>query len=204
MIKTLALEPALDQGGDLQVVAIHHQHVRVAADADARQVDHLHLAAGAGDALGEVDTVFADLRPARILRAYVAEIDKVCPCAILFHSQAGQFGFRAAQARPDKVKALIAVEPAGIGDPRQAAALKGIPVLMLYGDFIAQDARWPQIRKNGIDFTEGIARAGGKVEVVDLPNVGIRGNSHMLMMDRNNLEIAALIQRWLEGQGLYH
>src|SRR6267143_2943839 len=72
---------------------------------------------------------------------------------------------------------LIAVEPAGIGDPQQAAALKGIPVLMLYGDFIAQDARWPQIRKNGIDFTDGIARAGGKVEVVDLPAIGIRGNS---------------------------
>src|SRR2546430_16741136 len=80
-----------------------------------------------------------------ILRAYIAEIDKVCPCAILFHSQAGQFGFRAAQPRPDKVKALIAVEPAGIGDPQQAAALKGIPVLTLYCDFIARDARWPQI-----------------------------------------------------------
>jgi len=76
-------------------------------------------------------------------------------------------------------------------------------VLMLYGDFIAQDARWPQIRKNGIDFTDAIARAGGKVDVVDLPDIGIRGNSHLLMMDRNNLEIAALIQRWLERQGLY-
>jgi len=32
---------------------------------------------------------------------------------------------------------------------------------------------------------------------------GIRGNSHMLMTDRNNLEVAALIQRWLEKQGLY-
>jgi pimeloyl-ACP methyl ester carboxylesterase len=137
-----------------------------------------------------------------ILRAYIAEIDKVCPCAILFHSQAGQFAFRAAQARPEKVKALIAVEPAGIGDPQQAAALKGIPVLMIYGDFIAQDAHWPQIRKNGIGFTDAIARAGGKVEVVDLPSVGIRGNSHLLMMDRNNLEVAALIQRWLERQGL--
>ena len=73
----------------------------------------------------------------------------------------------------------------------------------VYGDFIAQDARWPQIRRNGIDFTDGIAKAGGKVEVVDLPSVGIRGNSHMLMMDRNNLEVAALIQRWLERQGLY-
>jgi hypothetical protein len=45
--------------------------------------------------------------------------------------------------------------------------------------------------------------AGAKVEVVDLPQAGIRGNSHMLMMDRNNLEVAALIQRWLEQQGLY-
>src|SRR2546421_5686934 len=104
-----------------------------------------------------------------ILRAYVAEIDKVCPCAILFHSQAGQFGFRAAQARPDKVKALIAVEPAGIGDPQQAAALKGIPAPTTYGDFVARDPRRPHVRTNGIEFTDGIARAGRKVDAVDLP-----------------------------------
>src|SRR5437867_1283970 len=89
-------------------------------------------------------------------------------------------------------------------DPAKQRVLPGsqFPVAA-YDNFIAQDARWPQIRKNGVDFTDGIARAGGKVEVVDLPGVGIRGNSHMLMMDRNNLEIAALIQRWLERQGLY-
>ena len=45
--------------------------------------------------------------------------------------------------------------------------------------------------------------AEGKVEVVDLPNAGIRGNSHMLMMDRNNLQVAELIQEWLAKQGLY-
>jgi len=32
---------------------------------------------------------------------------------------------------------------------------------------------------------------------------GIRGNSLMLMMDRNNLQVAALIRQWLEKQGLY-
>jgi hypothetical protein len=138
-----------------------------------------------------------------IIAAYTALVDKVCPCAILFHSQAGQFGFKVAQARPDKVKALIAVEPAGQGDPKQADRLKGIPTLFVYGDGIATDARWPTIRKNGVAFGEAIRAAGGKVEVVDLPNTGIRGNSHMLMMDRNNLEVAALVQRWLEQQGLY-
>jgi len=33
------------------------------------------------------------------------------------------------------VKALVAVEPAGIGDPAQAAALKNIPTLMIFGDY---------------------------------------------------------------------
>jgi hypothetical protein len=32
-----------------------------------------------------------------------------------------------AQARPEKVRALVAVEPAGVDDPKQAAALKNIP-----------------------------------------------------------------------------
>ena len=57
-----------------------------------------------------------------IIAAYIAEIDRVGPSIILFHSQAGSFGFKVAQARPDKVKALIAIEPAGLGDPAKADA----------------------------------------------------------------------------------
>ena len=138
-----------------------------------------------------------------IIRAYIALVDKVCPCVILFHSQAGQFGFKVAQARPDKVKALIAVEPAGVGDAKQAAVLKHIPTLVVYGDNIALDSRWPQMRKNDDVFFDEITKAGGKVDVLDLPKAGIRGNSHMLMMDRNNLQVAGLIQQWLEKQGLH-
>ena len=44
--------------------------------------------------------------------------------------------------------------------------------------------------------------AGGSVDVIDLPKAGIHGNSHMMMMDKNNLEVAGLIQNWLEGKGL--
>jgi pimeloyl-ACP methyl ester carboxylesterase len=136
------------------------------------------------------------------IAAYIAEIDRVGPCIILFHSQAGTFGFKVAQARPDKVKALIAVEPAGVGDPAKVDVLKGIPSLMIYGDFIEQDLRWPKIRATGLAFAEGIRAAGGIADVVDLPKAGIKGNSHMMMMDRNNAEVAALIQTWLEGKGL--
>jgi len=91
----------------------------------------------------------------------------------------------------------------GQGDPKQAAALKNIPTLVVFGDNIALDSRWLRIRKNGVDFVGEISKAGGKVGVVDLPNAGIRGNSHMLMMDGNNLQVAGLIQQWLAKQGLY-
>ena len=67
------------------------------------------------------------------IAAYIAEIDRVGPSIILFHSQAGSFGFKVAQARPDKVKALIAIEPAGLGDPAKAESLKNIPTLIVYG-----------------------------------------------------------------------
>src|SRR5262249_31104580 len=137
-----------------------------------------------------------------IIAAYTQLVDRVCPCVILFHSQAGQFGFKVAQARPDKVKALIAVEPAGIGDPAKAAALKGIPSVMIFGDYIPQDARWPKIRQNDFDFADAVRAAGGSVDVITLPEIGIKGNSHMMMMDKNNAEIADVIQKWLASKGL--
>ena len=137
-----------------------------------------------------------------IIAAYIAEIDRVGPSIILFHSQAGTFGFKVAQARPDKVKALIAIEPAGLGDPAKVDALKNIPTLIVYGDYIDRDSRWPTIRARGIAFADAIKAAGGSVDVVDLPQAGIKGNSHMIMMDKNNAEVAALIQKWLVGKGL--
>ena len=137
------------------------------------------------------------------IAAYTELVDKVCPCVVLVHSQAGLFGFRVAQARPDKVKALIAVEPANAGIPGQAAVLKNTPILAIYGDNIETDARWPKIRSIGVDFVTAVSAHGGKAQVIDLPKIGIRGNSHMIMMDRNNQEVAALIQEWLERQGLY-
>lgn len=137
------------------------------------------------------------------LKAYLELVDKVCPCVLLVHSQAGKFGFQAAQARPDKIRALVAVEPAEVGDIAQVAALRKVPTMMVYGDYIEQDLRWPKIRANGAKFAEAVRAAGGSVDEVDLPKVGIKGNSHMVMMDKNNLEVSARINAWLTDRGLY-
>ena len=139
---------------------------------------------------------------AAIIAAYTALVDRICPCVLLFHSQAGGFGFTVAQSRSDKIKAIVAIEPAVAGDKAKAGALKNIPTLVVYGDNIPLDSRWPKMRQIGLDYAEAVRVAGGSVDVVNLPEVGIRGNSHMLMMDKNNGQVADLIQKWLVDKGL--
>jgi pimeloyl-ACP methyl ester carboxylesterase len=138
-----------------------------------------------------------------IVAAYLALLDKVGPSVVMVHSQAGVFGWRAAQARPNLVRGLVLLEPAGIGDPAQAAVLKDIPQLVVYGDNIDKDSRWPTIRANGVKFAEAVRAAGGSVDVVDLPQRGIAGNSHMMMMDHNSDQVAGLVQDWLASKRLW-
>jgi hypothetical protein len=44
--------------------------------------------------------------------------------------------------------------------------------------------------------------AGTAVEWVDLPEKGLKGNTHMMMMDRNSDEVAKLVHEWIVKQGL--
>ena len=46
--------------------------------------------------------------------------------------------------------------------------------------------------------TGRIKSAGGQAETLAPPDRGIRGNSHMIMQDKNNLQIADLILKWMD------
>ena len=129
--------------------------------------------------------------------AYCRLLDRVGPAVIVAHSQGGAFAFRAAERCPHKVAAIVAIEPAQ-GGLTDGGALAGMPVLAVYGDHIALDARWPTIRARTERYFASARLGGASVEVLDLPRRGIHGNSHMLMMERNNAEIALLIHRWLQ------
>lgn len=140
---------------------------------------------------------------AKTQAAYNALVAKVCPCVILVHSQGGNFGFNAALAAPDKVKALIAVEPSG-APPETAnlAALKDVPQLIVWGDFVAQSELWTKLIQASTNYHKALAAMGGKVDWVSLPDKGIKGNGHMLMMDTNSDQVAELIQKWMTDRGL--
>jgi pimeloyl-ACP methyl ester carboxylesterase len=137
-----------------------------------------------------------------IVKAYIALVDKVCPCVVLVHSQSGTFGYKVLEARPDKVKALVAVEPTLAGDKNKIASVKGTPILTIIGDNAKDHPRWKSIRNNAVVYSEAFKAAGGDFTLVDLPDAGIKGNSHMMMMDKNSDEIAGMIQKWLVDKKL--
>ncbi len=43
-----------------------------------------------------------------------------------------------------------------------------------------------------------IKAAGGNATMLHPPELGIHGNSHMVMLDKNNLQIADLILKWMD------
>ena len=75
---------------------------------------------------------------------------------------------------------------------QQPEKLAGLPVLVVTGD---HDPRHPQE-------TDGaLARFLG-ADFLWLPDRGISGNGHLLMIEDNSAQIAALVADWLEDQGI--
>ncbi|HAF2412813.1 TPA: esterase [Salmonella enterica] len=116
-------------------------------------------------------------------------------CVIAFSSGASQ-ALALAQAHPELFAALVLIEPAGLPTIAAPHRLAGLPILALYGDFLDLHPEWPGIRSRIGDYLSGSAGANlGRV--LDLPTLGLRGNSHFLMMDDNHLQIAKIIYDWL-------
>ncbi len=136
--------------------------------------------------------------------AYEQLVQKVCPCVIVAHSHGASFAFRAAAKMPDRIKAIVAIEPIRAPASAQvnADALRGVPHLFVWGDFIDAQPVWRRLRTGIERYQATLKQAGVPVDTLDLPQRDIVGNSHMIMMDRNSDQVAALIDEWLARQGV--
>lgn len=70
--------------------------------------------------------------------------------------------------------------------------LKGLPVLLLLGD---RDVDHP--RDNDERIAMWLNKIGARAEFCFLPDRGIRGNGHMMMLESNSDDIAQIIAEWL-------
>jgi pimeloyl-ACP methyl ester carboxylesterase len=130
--------------------------------------------------------------------AFAALIDKVPePVIIQTWSSSGLLGYLTAIERVDRVKAILAVETSVTAfdeiSPAGRQKLAQVPILIVIGDR-AQD-RVDASRK----FQKEMAAIGGSVTVDVLPEAGIFGNGHTLMLEKNNKQIMHRMIAWLEG-----
>ena len=124
---------------------------------------------------------------------------------LVSHSQSGAFPIETALIDPSGINAIVMLEPGGTGEQyseEQIQKLKNIPLLIVFGDNIENETGLPgHSWKNYYDgwgkLVQKVNAAGGKAEIVFLPDLGIKGNSHMLMQDINNQEVADFILSWL-------
>jgi len=185
--------------------------------------------------------------------ALVALLDRIGPSILLVHSQAGAFGWPVADARPDKVKAIPAIEPNGppfydvqfTGAPDyfkqgKLALTYGITAVPLtYDPPVKDPSELAPVQEAQADAPEKVRcwlqptparqlpnlakmpilvltaeasyhapydhctvkylqQAGVKPSVIRLADVGIHGNSHVMMLEKNNQQIAGVIVGWLD------
>ena len=128
---------------------------------------------------------------------------------LMGHSQSGSFPLASALLNPSVAKGLVLVEPGtcpATYTPEQIAALAKVPILIVFGDHRDTDTGIPnlpswQTRYQACQALIGqLKTAGGQAEMLNPPDRGIRGNSHMIMQDKNNLQIADLILQWIAAR----
>lgn len=194
-------------------------------------------------------------------QAGLALLDQIGPAILLTHSQSGPFGWLIADARPQQVKAILALEPNGppffdvqirggenwyqfnqqevarpfgitripltfdpplAGDQqlefehqsadssgtsqdlvtgylqtqpaRQLPNLQGIPILIM----VAQASYHASYDHLTSAFLE---QAGVDHDFVYLEDRGFAGNGHMVMLEKNNHQVADFMIEWLAASG---
>lgn len=120
------------------------------------------------------------------------------------HSQSGAFPLETILHSPEGIQAMVLLEPGGTGSgysDEQIELLAKVPLLIIFGDNLGNETGMPgHVWQNSLNgwtrLAQSIKNAGGNATVIHLPDMGINGNSHMLMMDRNSHHIADIMLDW--------
>lgn len=154
---------------------------------------------------GDTDQAVA----ASALSAVMEDVYKMTGNKSIFitHSAGGAIGWDVAA---EHIAAIVAIEPGGtpeIGSEQYKKLLgAGIPITIYFGDYIDNGPEdimstgfWKSIRDGAVQFAESYNADGGNCTVVNLPDVGITGNSHFMFQEMNNDVIADHIDAWIQN-----
>ena len=138
---------------------------------------------------------------ANTVQALGALLDKIGPAVVMVHSQSGAYGMDLVRAKAIKMRAFVNVEGncTPVNPEEVTKIFSKVPLLSVWGDN-SEGAPGPNgdQRRNGcIATVNAIKSVGGTSKFLLLPEAGQKGNSHMMMMDKNNIQIADLVIGWI-------
>jgi pimeloyl-ACP methyl ester carboxylesterase len=164
--------------------------------------------------------------------ALAALLERIGPAVVITHSQGGLMGWLAAVKSGNvkaivAYEPFVSCFPEG-GEPSlpplsdgssapvtdvisvtEFAKLASIPIQIVWGDNIPKEPFpapatdvWRLAAMASRKFVDLINRRGGDAGILDLPSVGIRGNTHFPFSDLNSVRVADLLSRFLHSKGL--
>jgi hypothetical protein len=129
---------------------------------------------------------------------------KLRGAVLMGHSESGFFPEQAALIDAKGIKGIVSIEMPCVTDLGAAkiATLAGIPTLVMFGDHLGDvtggPVSWAQSFETCKTFVDQLKKAGGDAQMMHLPALGIKGNSHMLMQDKNSDQLADLVIAWID------
>lgn len=127
---------------------------------------------------------------------------KVQGAVLVGHSQSGAFPFQTALTSQAGIKGMILIESGcgGLTNQQVKTLAATSPILIVFGDHLDAGTPYPfkALFQGCQAFIDQVNSLGGNAKMLHPPALGIFGNSHMIMQDRNNLQIADLILRWMD------
>jgi hypothetical protein len=120
------------------------------------------------------------------------------------------------KSRTDNVKAIVAYENPGFIFPEgqgpqlepgpfgpvyvpmaEFKKLGRVPIQFVWGDNVEKSPSWTKHLENCKVFVDLINANGGQAEILMLPSVGLKGNTHIPFVDLNNVAVADQLSAFL-------
>lgn len=164
------------------------------------------------------------------LNDLLAITKKVGPTVLFTHSASSLSGYQAAMQDPN-IRGIVGLESTGVPcpsdhpfapvvgnfgtttctpvPPEDFKKLTRIPILLEFGDNIPSSPSnyfgldfWYRMHAIDLEFMNAINKLGGHVTLLELTQLGIKGNTHFAFTDLNNDKVADLIAGYLHNQKL--
>lgn len=152
--------------------------------------------------------------------AAAALADRIGPTVAITNSAGGLRALLTA-LKSDNIKGLVAYENVGWVYPKgegpnvpegrfgpvevpleEFRRLTRVPMQVVWGDNIEKSDVYRARLEESRRFVEIVNKYGGQADVLVLPDVGLKGNTHLPFADLNNVAVADLLSKFLAKYGL--